>query len=386
MKKSLFLLIFSTIFAISIGYLIFIFYNFFNYDKITINKFDSHEAIIFHENYSKKLHHLRGGKNLIETKGNINEYLFTVVKDYKNVDNKILLQGHSWAEQLTNKERVKYYISRDNVKKKAEKNNFGFINAGISSFSPSLMKLQLDILIQDFDIKPNIIIAIIDQSDLGDENCRYKDKKIFKNSKLVGIKKDIFSDKIFNYYSLYRISEIVLENDNKLMQLVRITNHQIRYGLLTLFEKNYLKIQNLFTKKKFEYNKCYWADISDYLIASSENEINYFKNSLEKYINHILSLEHVDQLYIVTFPHKFHLERLNNGQKLYKHNVSNILDNLNIKNSKLNHINFTKMIKENKIEVNKDSFFYKDPASHLSDEYYGNTFINEILNVVNRKN
>ena len=44
------------------------------------------------------------------------------------------------------------------------------------------------------------------------------------------------------------------------------------------------------------------------------------------------------------------------------------------------------MIKENKIEVNKDSFFYKDPASHLSDEYYGNTFINEILNVVNRKN
>ena len=40
------------------------------------------------------------------------------------------------------------------------------------------MNLQLDVLEQDFKIFPDVIIAYIDQTDIGDENCRYKNNKI----------------------------------------------------------------------------------------------------------------------------------------------------------------------------------------------------------------
>ncbi len=52
-----------------------------------------------------------------------------------------------------------------------KKNNIGLINAGVGSFSPSLMQIQYGILEEDFNIKPNVVIAYIDQTDIGDELC-----------------------------------------------------------------------------------------------------------------------------------------------------------------------------------------------------------------------
>ena len=62
----------------------------------------------------------------------------------------------------------------------AKKNNLGLINAGVTSFSPSLMQLQYEILEKDFNIKPNIVVAYFDQTDFGDELCRYKDKRTYE--------------------------------------------------------------------------------------------------------------------------------------------------------------------------------------------------------------
>ena len=50
------------------------------------------------------------------------------------------------------------------------------------------MNLQLDTLENDFDIQPETIVAFINQLDFGDEICRYKNNKIYKNSKFVKIK------------------------------------------------------------------------------------------------------------------------------------------------------------------------------------------------------
>ena len=44
----------------------------------------------------------------------------------------------------------------------SEENNVGLINAGVGSYSPSLMNLQIDILEKDFNIYPNIILAYFD--------------------------------------------------------------------------------------------------------------------------------------------------------------------------------------------------------------------------------
>ena len=62
------------------------------------------------------------------------------------------------------------------------------------------MSLQLDVLEQDFNIYPNIIVAYFDQSDVGDEICRYKNKKVFDgNNQLIKIREEKYSRNIFNY-------------------------------------------------------------------------------------------------------------------------------------------------------------------------------------------
>ena len=57
-----------------------------------------------------------------------------------------------------------------------------FLLAGTSSYSPSLMSAQLNTIRSHFKELPETIIAIIDQTDLGDELCRYRNLRELKLS------------------------------------------------------------------------------------------------------------------------------------------------------------------------------------------------------------
>ena len=57
--------------------------------------------------------------------------------------------------------------------------------AGTSSYSPSLMSAQLNAIRSQFGELPETIVAIIDQTDLGDELCRYKDLRDIINGKVI---------------------------------------------------------------------------------------------------------------------------------------------------------------------------------------------------------
>ena len=94
--------------------------------------------------------------------------LYTTINEYSSARSKnILIQGDSWAERASSVGAYNY------LKKESKKNNLGLINAGISSYSPSPMSIQLFILRKDFNIFPNTIVAIIDQTDIADEIYRY---------------------------------------------------------------------------------------------------------------------------------------------------------------------------------------------------------------------
>ena len=86
-------------------------------------------------------------------------------------------------EQLNNQDDN--LVSLNLVKKFGDKKKVGLINAGIGSYSPTLMNIQLDVLQEDFKIFPDIVIAYIDQTDIGDENCRYKYNTVYKNGILL---------------------------------------------------------------------------------------------------------------------------------------------------------------------------------------------------------
>ena len=72
-------------------------------------------------------------------------YFYSEINKFniKNNEN-ILIQGDSWAE-IANRKKVFSYLQNFAVK-----NNFGLINAGIGSYSPSPMTSQLYILRKEF--------------------------------------------------------------------------------------------------------------------------------------------------------------------------------------------------------------------------------------------
>ena len=119
------------------------------------------------------------------------------------------------------------------------------------------------------------------------------------------------------------------------------------------------------------------------MINSTDEEIRYFEETVENYINYIEKNNNIEKLFIITFPHKNHLpELLNEVDKQYKHNVSDIIENLVINRRKIFHLNFTKLINDKNIYISKENYKKDDPASHLKPDYYNNIFIKKIINYV----
>ena len=385
MKKNIFLFATSIILSFVFFYFAYVIYNYLNIDKYKTTPFETLEELNFHKKYSKKLHHLRDIKtfnNYFRNPENSkNNYLFTILSDFKNEKINILLQGDSWSEQfLTNEKTYKNAIKY--IQTTTKDNNMGFINAGVTSYSPTLMRLQMDFLEKDFGIKPNIVVAYIDQTDLGDENCRYKDSRIFIKNKLVGIKEEKFSGRPFDFTKNYELSEILLENKSKKSIAIKISNHNLFFGLKKNTIKNKNKIIRIFEHGwgKRNLSKCYWPEISSYLNKSNEKEISYFKRSVLKYLESLEKRGYVKKVIIVTFPHLNNLKVLNGDNKnLYSNNVSDIIDEILPKKDKFIHLNFTKLIYEKKVNIEKKDYKTNDPASHLKPEYYSNIFLKQIM-------
>jgi len=127
------------------------------------------KTVNFINKYADRLHHLRGPNALIIDKTPPSDLLFSVVIPFSNLNNQnVLIQGDSWA--------VAAKYSKNFLKKYGEKKGFGLILAGVRSYAPSPMTLQLETLRDDFSIHPSIIIGIIDQTDIGDELFNYKEQ------------------------------------------------------------------------------------------------------------------------------------------------------------------------------------------------------------------
>lgn len=381
MKNNIYLVFFSTLITISLLYLFLLLNTYLSLNKNLTYKFNSVENLNFHKKYSNKIHHLRGGKKLFKKNMPSSNFLYSIINNFKNNRKNILFQGDSWVAQLNNEDREKFYLAQNLVKNFSLEKDLGFINAGISSFSPTLMMLQLEVLIKDFNINPNIIIAYIDQSDIGDENCRYKNNKVYKNNKLIAVKEEKFSNLPFDYSKVYGESAILLTKKSQFIKSFYLTNFKIYYAVKKSINKNSKKINQLLNSDYTKTSLCHWSEIQKYLTNSTKSELTYFKESILSYVNYAINVKDLNKLLLVTFPHKNNLENAGSANK-YKYNVSNIIDNLNISNEKVVHLNFSKLISEKKILLNKDVYVLNDPGSHLTDEFYADVFIREILNRV----
>tara|TARA_Y100001970_G_scaffold159719_1_gene195428 strand:+ start:4683 stop:5864 length:1182 start_codon:yes stop_codon:yes gene_type:complete len=391
--KNIFLVTLSTLVGIFLGYICFFIFYYFNFENKVANTISSQEKFVVINKYNKILNHIRPEYS------EYSELIFSTISEFKSGDN-ILMQGDSWFMQINYpaNDQAKSYkdvniiYPTDNdlgslkyIQEWSKSKNIGVINAGTGSYSPSLMSVQLEVLEKDFGIKPNILIAYIDQTDLGDENCRYKDNKVFKNNELIKVDAtETITKQAFDYTRMLKISEINLSSKPKIIKLFKIVNYELQFEFTKFFKKNYFKITNIikggWSNRKIK--KCNIGEILSYLTKSDQNEINYFKSSLEEYLIRAKNKEYIKEIYLVSFPHLKNLKNIIGKEKNNYMNISDVIDEVLEKNKfkqKFVHINFSEIIRNN-----KNLFGYKDyifDNIHLKQRQH-KLFIKEIFNQV----
>ena len=315
----------------------------------------------FHKRYSKKLHHLRDtnrwGKN-------DNEYLFSFITQNKNPIRTILFQGDSWIESISEINSSKKLINEF-----GKKNNFNIINAGITSYAPSPMHIQYQILKEDFQIKPDILVVYIDQTDLGDEYCRYKHNKVYSSDGIfLRIKNENFNKAIYDYTKIYEYSYLKFKGKGAIILQYPVI--KIRYFL----KRNFNQLNHIlnFGYSQRNIRECSFKYIQKELIEKNEESIKNFKISLDEYLKYLENETYIKKILIVSFPHKNHYK------KIYKINISNLIDDhLQIsRDERISHLNMSKIFSS--ID-SPDRIYKKDLASHLKDEFHTNIFLKKIL-------
>ncbi len=334
--------------------------------------FKSLSTLEFHEKYSKKLHHLRDTNGRWDFSDSVENYLFTTINKFSDNKKNVLFQGDSWIEGIhLEKESLKL------VSDFATNKNYGVINAGVTSFSPTLMKIQYEILEKDFSIKPNIIVAYIDQTDIGDELCRYSGNRVFDNNQnIIAVKSESFTRATYDYTRINNISRIILSNDSKFIQTIKLANFFIIYQPKRLINK-IISIKKYGWKNR-NISKCLFDQIQKYLIDPKTDEVSYFEKRINEYLDFLIGKDYIGKIIVVTFPHKNHI-----FNKKYSYDVSDSVEKISANKLKVYHLNFSKLISTGNIEIENDLYLENDPGSHLRSQHHKDIFIKNILNLLN---
>ena len=298
-------------------------------------------------NLGKKNHHIRDMKSyLIDN----NQQYYSIHGDKLQKKEAIIFQGDSWAE-ITD---MKSDVLKNLMLKKANI----FINGGTSSYSPSLMEIQLKDIVEETGYKINLLITYIDQTDFMDEVCDYSNKRIEEDGKLISVIKA--SGYLHQRYSPYYQYEKFNSGIPKL--LFFIENHLYQY------------IHKKMIHKSPSY--CKWDDISKFMRGETKkDEEKIFYNSLRTYLNTALS--YTNNIILITHKHRKHYE----GD--YINDIYDVLskgvDELNL-NEQVKVIDISPEKIENLNEIFPSHEI--DPASHPFINYYNNYFSKKIFELV----
>ena len=361
-------------------YILLFLYTFFNFGNEFKDTFKSLKNLNFHEKYSKKLHHIREEPtlDLLFKKAEMKDLLFTKINDLENVKTTVLFQGDSWMQEIITK-KYQNFTYLDILKKIAEEKKVNFINAGIASYSPSLMNLQLDVLEKDFEIFPNIIIGFINQDDIGDEICRYKKNKIYIDGVLNSVEPetDFMGKGWFNHSKNYTLSRIYLSNNSKITKTFQLINFKYKYSLSRSSKRIYRKYISRSELDKNKLKKCYWSEMEKYLLSPKKKDTEYFQNMIEEYLMKAKQKKHVKKIILVTFPTKKHFDKNSDEKSNYTFNASDAVDAAIEGKKNIIHINFSEILLKDK-NFNYKNIWSEDNV-HLEPVIYKNLFLQKIL-------
>ena len=316
--------------------------------KYSVGKLGNEEkANDFINSNVQTLHHLK--RHIGIKSDNLRSLIYSRVG---KGNKKVLIQGDSWAELLErDSKNIDLFLGVPNTQ---------FLLAGTSSYSPSLMSAQLNKIRSQFGESPQTIIAIIDQTDLGDELCRYKNLRKVINGKVV-VRPVPPGDP--GYYTLHDLFSKYKVLTSRLPFTLRLINYEILNDQIVNRMKNSSK-------------KCGYNDILGILKNDiSDSDLHYWNYIFKEYINNVFSDSNLKHLIIVTHPHKYHI----NGE--YVLNINNlIVDNVSRSSYKdqITVLNSFEDSKSNNVNMNK-IFIEDDFYSHLKPDYITNYYLPKII-------
>ena len=303
------------------------------------------------KNYLKYVNHSRDQRFPLELQkvskkpvnyGEPSIYIFSEYRE-KNSDKPVLLlQGDSWAEGLEEN-------ALDAFLEMASVSGLELIAAGTTSFSPTNMASQLRFM-KSRGINVASTIAFIDQTDLGDESCRYKRQAVFNSEipETIALVKPYQShgQTVFEYGPLVSMNEMPLMAPRLLAEMI----YRVR------------RLLNDVRGSK----ACSWDEIRAPLLRPDSQQIEYFTRALRAYINTHAALYPDANLNLITHPHRGHL----NGE--YKYEIGSTVKATAAEFDWVNHLalgNFD--LKREALTLHPTEMFETgDPASHPTKAGY----------------
>jgi hypothetical protein len=201
---------------------------------------------------------------------------------------KVLITGDSWGEKfaldLKSFQTLEQYSRNSNV---------NITISGTGSYSPTLLGIQGRILNSDFGLTFDKAFIVIDNTDIGNELCSYKDVIYQDVEGLVNARAFVAEDNqaVFNHQTMLRVSEIINSENLSLVKLFQLS----------------LKKLNNYIYRETEPN-CGWSQISHFLTdGMEEEELAYFNSTLDYLVEELRSTNQNMTIYLITIPHRGHV-------------------------------------------------------------------------------
>ncbi len=318
--------------------------------------------IDFYRENIQRLHHLR----LIlefEPGDDPTRFLYTEIAPLGAGRPTLLIQGDSWGEMLLNAKPA-----RARVREFAERHGLGAVGGGVDSYSPSPMAVQLDVLAENHGVRSDYVLAMIDQTDMGDEACRYADRvERDAGGKPVAVRPEPFeSDELYAFGHFFERQRVLRADGSRLLAHVRASLATVRHEMAK------------------QQRRCGWRRIAKPLAdGPSPAEEEVFMAALNDYFEAVFADGRARLLHIVVHPHEKHL-----APARYKGEVGRL-----VRKAMAASPHGEKMILQDfgaAFETTyagltrKEIFKADDPASHLNDAVYDAVFIPAVLERLGR--
>ena len=312
------------------------------------------------------------------------------VRDINKNKSYSIIIGDSFVEgiALENKDTLVALLNKELGPKNFE--NFEFLNAGVSSYSPYLYNKKIKSIINNNEwLKIKSVIILYDKSDVGD-NLQYFDrpkdfpitKKNYKNPKREKLLKDL---KNFKFGSIlteqtmigifYR--EIIGASLEKLIKDLKFRREIAKQNKINFFEVKEKKLNTMYAIDQYDWLQKYFYE--DAWENEGKKSIDFaFENFLE--LKSFLDKKNIN-LHVVLYPWPFELID-NSVRKKY-------LDYLDLKfsESNINNLIIYEEFLNGDIDQNiftyylpKDVHFNKEGNLILKDKIYNSLFKNRLLN------